>query len=189
MWSKARASWQPAERAALLDLLLAAQYRSVAQAARVLKEIAADEKLDSVGLRLDGIARTLGPVVPGDAHTLHEAWDEAATCPVGVGTPPLSCLRPDLPLQRSFRALRPEARLVLLAYAPQAGHRAILLDGTVLARRTGLPVSDVHRAAESLLLAGWMERAGDASPSIVHAWSAIFLPLTAGAWAQHGRRN
>jgi len=77
---------------------------------------------------------------------------------------------------------------VLLALAPEAGHRAVLLDATVLARRTGLLVSDVHRAVEALLLHGWMERGGDASSSVVHAWGAIFLPLKAGAWAEHARR-
>jgi hypothetical protein len=69
-----------------------------------------------------------------------------------------------------------------LAIAPEAGHRAILLAGTVLARRTRLPVSDVHRAVEALLLHAWMERGGNASSTVVHAWGAIFLPLLAGAW-------
>jgi len=88
MWSEARASWPPAERVALLELaLLAAQHRSVAKAARALKEIATDEGNEAVAQRLDAIARTFRSVVQDDVRVFHEAWDEAAACPVGVGTP------------------------------------------------------------------------------------------------------
>jgi hypothetical protein len=190
LWVRARAQWSVEDRTALLELLLlSACYNSVAQAATALVDVAREEDDPDTATRIQAVASSFFDLFADDVQTLHSAWDLATVCPFGLAAPPLSSVRPDLPLQRGFRRLTANARLVLLTYAPRAGHTPVLIDATALARRSGLAVSDVHLALHALHAGHWMERRADIAAGVASASPALFLSLSAGPWAERTRRG
>lgn len=188
MWETARTSWSANEGAAFLDLQLTTAFLgSVVNATRALLDVARVEKDPQVAKRLEASAKRFTELFGSDLGALQDAWDESAACPLGIGLPLLSRVRPDLPLQYGYSALRPAERLVFLAFAPEAGHRAVLVDAPTLARRTGLEVHEVHLALHRLFSTSWMTRCAHLSPSVAMATPAAFVTFTDGAWGGHWR--
>lgn len=190
MWDGARSDYSPANRGALLDiLLLAAFFGSIAGAGKALADVASDEGTLDTAAYIGTLSSRFAHLFGDDAELLHDAWDAASVCPFALGTPPLSSIRPDLPLQRGYRRLPTNARILLLSFAAQSGNSAVLLNASVHARRTGLAVNEVHLALQELFSSHWLERRADISAGVVTASSAIFLALSAGPWSRRSRRS
>jgi hypothetical protein len=190
MLDGARSSLTPAHRPTLFEIpLLAAFYGCIAGAVSTLMDVASDEGTPDTAIHIQALASSFARLFGDDTESLHHAWDTASLCPVGLGTPPLSSIRPDLPLQRGYRRLPAHARITLLAFAAQAGHSAVMLNAGVLAQRTGLAVSEVHLALHALFARHWLESRAEIASGVVTASPAMFVPVCAGPWSRRAKRS
>lgn len=188
-WERARSASSPADRLVWLDLVL---LTGIAGGVATCAELFLS-RLSPAGRRR--AERTACQVVAEceaacgtSVRALHDAWDDGASCPLGVALPPLSPIRSDLPLRREYRALPPRARLVLLSLAGEVGHRSVLADAGVLSRRSGLPVDGVQESLCVLTEGRWLRREPETAV-VVRPTPALFLPLWAGPWAARTSRS
>jgi hypothetical protein len=185
LWITARDAAPVAHRVLLPELaLLTALEGSVAEACSALREVAeAEGGIDTVAA-VDLLRGSLATEPHADdAERFLDAWDAAASCPMGRGVFPLAALRPDLPLQRAYRALVPSSRVVFLSLAHEAGHGRVLADAAALGGRTGLSVAEVRLAVGDLVARRWLARHPDLAPRVFSVTPAAFLSVADGRWA------
>lgn len=182
LWLEARRTWAPPVRVMIPEaMLLTALYRSADEGLAVLTDLSAQLPAARVSNAIREI-RDVFTDVSLEVPAIAAAWDEAAACPFCRGLLPLSSIRTDLPLLEKYGLLDPASRLVLLAFSNEAGHRAVLSDGGVLAHRTGLKVAQVHVALVALANAGWIHSQAALAPRVFTATPGLFLPIPRGPW-------
>jgi hypothetical protein len=184
-WLDARQTWPSRLRVLLLEaVLLTALHGSTAEGCATLTDVlTAEDAPESTSPEWLALRQLLTVGYPS-SDALCAAWDAATACPYGYGLPPLSAIRPDLPLQRGFRALTAEEKLVFFAFAPRAAHQVVLSDAKVLARRAGLDVPAVHLALATLVERRWLQRHTDLAPGVLSVARYLLVPFPRGPWGR-----